>query len=205
MDFMRRGCSPLSLTQMQSKVNGITPLQIKLKLLGVLPYRINMQVRADSSDTNDSRHCPIIKGCTLCTMTIVQHWPSHETHAICMARTHALLSPCACGTTLQARQGVAPQAERFFCVLNALWQAATAGEQGRSHQSTKKTPERALNDECASKRESAAKVCCREGRLGGRVVGLRPSLCVHRIISAPLAMGRRPKYICTTPYLWTHQ
>ena len=40
MDFMRRGCSPLSLTQMQSKVNGITPLQIKLKLLGVLPYRI---------------------------------------------------------------------------------------------------------------------------------------------------------------------
>ena len=120
MDFMRRGSSPLSLTQMQSKVNGITPLQIKLKLLGVLPYRINMQVRADSSDTNDSRHCPIIKGCTLSTMTIVQHWPSHETHAICMARTHALLSPCACGTTLQARQGVAPQAERFFCVLNVF-------------------------------------------------------------------------------------
>ena len=34
---------------MQSKVNGITPLQIKLKLLGVLPYRINMQVRHASS------------------------------------------------------------------------------------------------------------------------------------------------------------
>ena len=62
MDFMRRGCSPLSLTQMQSTVNGITPLQIKLKLLGVLPYRINMQVCADSSDTKDSSHCFIIKG-----------------------------------------------------------------------------------------------------------------------------------------------
>ena len=60
MDFMRRGPSLLSLTQMQSKVNGITPLQIKVKLLDVL-YRLNMQVRADSSDTKDSSHCFIIK------------------------------------------------------------------------------------------------------------------------------------------------
>ena len=165
------------------------------KLLGVLPYRINMQVRADSSDTNDSRHCPIIKGCTLCTMTIVQHWPSHETHAICMARTHALLSPCACGTTLQARQGVAPQAERFFCVLNAFWQAATAGEKGRSHQSTKKTSERAMNDECASERESAAKVCCRQGRLGGRVVGLWASRGGTFSFFGPSDSGHRPDAI----------
>ena len=60
MDFMRRGCSPLSLTQMHSTVNGIMPLQIKLKLLGVL-YRLNMQVRADSSDKQDSSHCFVIK------------------------------------------------------------------------------------------------------------------------------------------------
>ena len=103
-----------------------------------------------------------------------------------------LSSPCACGTIVQARQGVAPQAERFFCVLNALWQAATAGEKGRSHQSTKKTPDRALHDECASERESAAKVCGRERVLGGRDVGLRPSWGVLRDFSPPNAMGRRP-------------
>ena len=161
MDFMRRGCSPLSLTQMHSTVNGIMPLQIKLKLLGVLPYRINMQVRADSSDTKDSSHCFIIK----------RHHFEYYDHRSVLAEPRdpydlhgtdpCLSSPCACGTIVQARQGVAPQSERFFCVLNALWQAATAGEQGRSHQSTKKTPDRALNDECASERESAAKVCCR--------------------------------------------
>ena len=164
-----------------------------------------MQVRADSSDTKDSSHCFIIK----------RHHFEYYDHRSVLAEPRdpydlhgtdpCLSSPCACGTIVQARQGVAPQAERFFCVLNALWQAATAGEQGRSHQSTKKTPDRALNDECASERESAAKVCCRGGRLGGRLVGLRPSLCIHRVVSAPLAMGHRPKHICTTPYLWIHQ
>ena len=128
----------------------------------------------------------------LSTMTIVQYWLSYETHAICMARTHALLSPCACATMLQARQGVTPQAEHKFCVLNALQQAATAGEKSRSHQSTKKTSERAMNDECASERESAAKVCCRGGRLGGRLVGLWSSWGVLRDFSPPNAMGQCP-------------
>ena len=62
MDFMSRGPSPLSFTRMESKVNGITIAEIKVKQLDrAAQCRLNMQARAHNSDTKDSSYCLIFK------------------------------------------------------------------------------------------------------------------------------------------------